>query len=193
MGKKKESVSLLLHRRTSTQTRVKSEVFSAKAAQKRQARLPVGLPSATGWVGHWGSVWGSPQPVGAPRAGGCVGRGWAQRPKLGRSISDLNRAQVLGPRSWCWPGNAEGAAASGHSELTRHCCLTLLLQLSQGPSCPDFCFTFSYSGLRGDLFIFWFFVGFFLLVLFVAMQHFIEPWSDWRDLKDHFIQISSHG
>lgn len=121
----------------------KSEVFSAKAARKRQARLPVGLPSATGWVGHCGSVWDSPKPVGAPRAGGCVGQGRAERSKLGRSISDLNRARVLGPRSWCGPGSAEAAAASRDWELTRHCCLTLLLQLSQGPSCTDFCFTFT--------------------------------------------------
>lgn len=120
---KKRRVSASCYRHTSIQSRV-------KRVRKllRKDRLPVGCPLPQG------SVWGTPQPAGAPRAGGCESQGWARWAKLGRSTLELGRAAVLGPRSCCWPESAEGAAASRDSELTRHRCLTLLLQLSQGPS-----------------------------------------------------------
>lgn len=111
-----------------TDTPALSQEWKEWESCSKKIRLPVGCPLPQG------CVWGTPQPAGAPRAGGCESQGWARWAKLGRSTLELGRAAVLGPRSCCWPERAEGAAASRDSELSRHRCLSLLLQLSQGPS-----------------------------------------------------------
>lgn len=58
-------------------------VSCAKAAGKRQAAC--GVPSTAGLSGtRCGRVWGSPQPVGAPRAGGGQGQGQLTVGRIGQ-------------------------------------------------------------------------------------------------------------